>query len=65
MHDKTLPKTMTMNITTGIFGFFILCCAYSTQYWVKKCRDELKEIKEDLKKDSDPDTRSSSLFARV
>ncbi|HVU47669.1 MAG TPA: hypothetical protein VHD85_16180 [Terracidiphilus sp.] len=39
-----------MNITTGIFGLFILACAYSAQYWAKKCHDELKEIKEELRK---------------
>jgi len=39
-----------MNITTGIFGPFILACAYSAQYWAKKCCSELKEIKETLKK---------------
>jgi hypothetical protein len=35
-----------MNITTGLFGLFMLACAYSAQYWAKKCRDELKEIKD-------------------
>lgn len=39
-----------MNITNGIFGLFILACAYSAQYWAKKCCDELKEIKAELKK---------------
>lgn len=38
-----------MDITTGIFGIFMLACAYSAQYWAKKCRDELKEIKEALR----------------
>jgi hypothetical protein len=38
-----------MNITTGILGFFMLCCAYSAQYWAKKCHNELKEIREALK----------------
>jgi len=38
------------NITTGIFGFFMLACAYSAQYWAYKCRNELKEIKEDIRK---------------
>jgi hypothetical protein len=38
-----------MNITTGIFGLFLLACAYSAQSWAKQCRDELKEIKELLK----------------
>ncbi len=28
----------------------MLACAYSAQYWAKQCRDELKEIKEELKK---------------
>jgi hypothetical protein len=38
-----------MDITTGILGIFLLACAYSAQYWAKKCRDELKEIKEELR----------------
>jgi hypothetical protein len=33
-----------------IFTLFILACAYSAQYWAKKCRDELKEIKEELRR---------------
>jgi hypothetical protein len=33
-----------MNISTGIFGLFLLACAYSAQYWAKKCHDELKEM---------------------
>ena len=40
----------TMNITSGIFGPIILACAYCAQYWANKCCDELKEIKEALKK---------------
>jgi hypothetical protein len=39
-----------MDITTGILGLFVLACAYSAQYWAKKCRDELLEIKEQLKR---------------
>jgi hypothetical protein len=39
-----------MEITTGIFGLFLLACAYSAQYWAKKCFDELKAIKEELRK---------------
>ena len=39
-----------MNITTGLFGFFMLACAYSAQYWAKKCYNELKGIREELKK---------------
>jgi hypothetical protein len=39
-----------MDITTGIFGLFLLACAYSVQYWAKKCHDELKAIREELKK---------------
>jgi hypothetical protein len=39
-----------MDITTGIFGLFVLACAYSAQYWAKQCRDELREIKETLKR---------------
>jgi hypothetical protein len=35
-----------MNNTTGILGFFVLACAYSAQYWAKKCHDELREIKD-------------------
>ena len=33
-----------------ILTFFILACAYSAQYWAKKCYDELKEIKDELKR---------------
>jgi len=39
-----------MNIMTGVFGLFTLACAYSAQYWAWKCRNELREIKEELKK---------------
>jgi|GEM_PF-5274019 len=39
-----------MDITTGFFGIFLLACAYSAQYWAKQCRDELREINEELKK---------------
>jgi hypothetical protein len=39
-----------MDITTGILGLFMLACAYSGQYWAKKCHTELQEIKEALKK---------------
>jgi hypothetical protein len=39
-----------MNITTGILGLFILACAYSAQYWAKKCYEELREIKEAVQK---------------
>lgn len=38
-----------MQTTTGILGVFMLLCAYSAQYWAKKCHDELKEIKEELR----------------
>ena len=41
-----------MDITTGLLGFCMLACAYSAQYWAKKCHDELKEIKEELRKRS-------------
>jgi hypothetical protein len=40
----------SMDITTGFFGIFLLACAYSAQYWAKQCRDELREIKHELKK---------------
>jgi hypothetical protein len=43
-----------MDITTGLFGLFLLACAYSAQYWAKKCRDELQEIKEELRKNRQP-----------
>lgn len=33
-----------------IFTLFILACAYSAQYWAKKCFDELKAIREELKR---------------
>jgi hypothetical protein len=39
-----------MDITTGLLGFFLLICAYSAQYWAKKCHDELKAIREELAK---------------
>lgn len=41
-----------MEITTGIFGLFFLACAYSAQYWAKKCYDELKAIRSELQKKS-------------
>jgi hypothetical protein len=37
-------------VLPGIFTFFILACAYSAQYWAKKSFDELREIKEELKR---------------
>jgi hypothetical protein len=37
-----------MNITTGIFGFFILCCAYAAQYWAYKSHQELKKMNDKL-----------------
>lgn len=43
-----------MNITTGLFGLFMLACAYSAQYWAKKCRDELREIKAELQRQPRP-----------
>ena len=33
-----------MDITTGIFGLFVLACAYSAQYWAKQCRDTVDLI---------------------
>ena len=39
-------------VISGLLSFFILACAYSMQYWAKKCYDELKEIKEELKRRS-------------
>ena len=44
-----MKESGAMNITTGIFGLFLLACAYSAQYWAKRCLDEFKEIKEVLK----------------
>jgi hypothetical protein len=41
-----------MDITTGLLGFFLLICAYSAQYWAKKCYDELKAIRTELQKKS-------------
>lgn len=37
-----------MNITTGIFGFFILCCAFAAQYWAYRSPKELKSMNEKL-----------------
>jgi hypothetical protein len=39
-----------MDVTTGIFGFLFLACAFSAQYWAKKCYDELRTIKEELRR---------------
>jgi hypothetical protein len=39
-----------MNITTGIFGLFILCCAYAAQYWAYRCYKEMKLLNERLDK---------------
>jgi hypothetical protein len=39
-----------MNITTGLFGIFLLACAYSAQYWAKKCRDELVAVRKELER---------------
>jgi hypothetical protein len=39
-------------VLPGIFTFFILACAFSAQYWAKKSHDELKEIKDELKRRS-------------
>jgi hypothetical protein len=39
-----------MDITTGIFGLFLLACAGSAQYWAKRCHDELRAIRDELKK---------------
>jgi hypothetical protein len=39
-----------MDITTGFFGLLLLACAYSAQSWAKQCRDELREIKEELRR---------------
>ena len=35
-----------------IAAVFILACAYSAQYWAKKCHDELKAIRTELQKRS-------------
>lgn len=37
-----------MNITTGIFGFFIFCCAYAAQYWAYRSYKELKSANDRL-----------------
>jgi hypothetical protein len=39
-------------VLPGIFTFFILACVFSAQYWAKKSHDELKEIKEELRRRS-------------
>jgi len=43
-------SSINMDITTGLLGLLLLACAYSAQYWAKKCHDELKAIREELKK---------------
>ena len=37
-----------MNITTGIIGFFVLCCAYAAQYWAYRCYKELRRMNDRL-----------------
>ena len=37
-----------VNALPILCGLFIVVCAYSAQYWAKKCYDELKAIREDL-----------------
>ena len=32
----------------GIFGFFILCCAFAAQYWAYRSHQELKSMNEKL-----------------
>jgi len=33
-----------------ISGLFLLICAFSIQYWIYRCCNELKEIKEELRR---------------
>jgi hypothetical protein len=40
-----------MNAFEGIFGLFLLACAYSAQYWAKKCHDVLCEIRDNRRTD--------------
>jgi hypothetical protein len=49
---KDWAMNSTAPVVSGLLGFFILACAYSMQYWAKRCHDELKEIKEELKRRS-------------
>jgi hypothetical protein len=37
-----------MNIATGIFAFFVLCCAYAAQYWIYRCYQELEQTNDKL-----------------
>ena len=37
-----------MNITTGLFGFFVLCCAYAAHYGAYRCYKELKRMNDRL-----------------
>ena len=39
-----------ITVLPTLFTFFIMACAYSAQYWAKKCYDELKAIREGLKR---------------
>lgn len=39
-----------MHPFTVIAFLFLLACAYSAQYWAKKCFTELKAIREELKR---------------
>ena len=38
-HEFTFMNN-TPAIVSGLFGFFILCCAYAAQYWAfRSCRE--------------------------
>lgn len=43
-----------MDITSGIFGFFIICCAYAAQYWAYRCYKELKKINDRAETKQEP-----------
>jgi hypothetical protein len=39
-----------MHVFIIIATLFFLACAYSAQYWAKKCWTELKAIREELRR---------------
>ena len=41
-----------MEILSVALSLFLLACAYSAQYRARQCRDELRGLREELKKRS-------------
>ena len=43
-----------MNVTTGVFGFFIPGCAFAAQYRAYRCYQELKRMNDRLEQKPRP-----------